>query len=165
MIFAALNYTLEKGSQVGRLYISNNRGARGGTRLTGKREASEGRRRRRRKYRGQPVIFVWDSSILRAPPIKPPTSKALEKSALFFPRSIFHRSSPRVCILISIRIMASLYGFSSTRDMYFELNYRPAPRPVARSCSIFPLYSGSRIASRFIYYIILYQHARARTHE
>jgi len=54
MIFAALNDTLEKGSQVGRLYTSNNRGARGGTRLTGKREASGGRRRWR-KYRGQTV--------------------------------------------------------------------------------------------------------------
>lgn len=43
MIFAAFNDTLEKGSQVGRLYISNNRRARGGTRLTGKRVASGGK--------------------------------------------------------------------------------------------------------------------------
>lgn len=169
MIFAALSYTLEKGSQVGRLYISNNRGARGGTRLTGKREASEGRRRRRRrrKYRGQPVIFVWDSSILRAPPIKRPRAKLSRNLRFFFPPSVY----------ISQKFPANMHSnkhshngfplwifFDARYVLWIELSAACRGRP-PRSCSIFPLYSGSRIASRFIYYIILYQHARARTHE
>lgn len=89
MISAALNNTLRKN---GSTYISNNRAVQRGTRpACGEKRAPE----KRWEYRGQAVIFVWDSQVFyEHRPLNAHEQGSLEICVFFFFRSIFPGSSP-----------------------------------------------------------------------
>lgn len=90
MISAAPNNTLEKN---GSTYIWNNRVIQRGTRLAGKSSGKEGRGGEE-EYRGQAVIFVWDSQVFYEHwPLNAHERSSLEICVFSCSRSIFPGSS------------------------------------------------------------------------
>lgn len=122
MIFAALNSTLENMAS-GSTYISNNRKVHRGTRSLGKGIVSG---RGKREYRGQAAIFVWDSSILWAPPIKRPRARGSLEILRLVHSVYISRKFPRKSALTSAIIMGlgkwfSLYGFSLSLSLWNKM--------------------------------------------